>query len=147
MRQPRKRLVSRNALVEFWFCVQEFLRVRRRYAKAEGLEAREYELLLFLKAQAGRRSVNVSLIAENLLVHHHVAAAMVKRLGEKRLVVAERSAFDRRSLSLCLTAAGESLLQRIVARSVEGLAREGPEMISSLDKIIGDERRTPTSAS
>lgn len=140
--KPAKiQLASRNALVEFWFRVQHFLRNRRAFAKAEGLDAREYELLLMLKASGGRKLVNVSLIAENLFVHHHVAAGMVKRLTRQGLVVTERSPMDRRSLSLHLTREGESLLSRIVARSVEGLASEGPEMRSSLDKILRSERR------
>lgn len=146
MKQPRTHFVSRNALVEFWFRVQAFLRTRRGFAKSEGLDPREYELLLMLKALAGRRSVNVSFIAENLFVHHHVAAGMVKDLVKRGLVVAHRSQQDRRSLSLRLTAQGESLLERIVARSVDSLASEGPKIISSLGKILAQEHRNTASA-
>lgn len=141
MKQPRTNFVSRNPLVDFCFRVQEFLRTRRAFAKSEGLDPREYELLLMLKALAGRRSVNVSLIAENLFVHHHVAAGLVKDLANRGLVSTQRSQRDRRSLSLHLTAQGESLLERIVVRSVDGLASEGPQMISSLGKILGEEHR------
>ena len=131
-------MASRNALVEFWFRVQAFLRTRRALARSEGLNSREYELLLMLKALTSRRAVNVSCIAENLFVHHHVAAGMVKDLAKRGLVVTQRSERDRRSLSLQLTAAGESLLERIVARSVDGLASEGPEIISSTGRILAD---------
>lgn len=141
MKQPKIKFVSRNALVDFWFHVQEFLRTRRAFAKSEGLHPREYELLLMVKALAGRRSVNVSLIAENLFVHHHVAAGLVRDLANRGLISTQRSQRDRRSLSLQLTAQGESLLERIVARSVDGLASEGPEMISSLGEILSDEQR------
>jgi DNA-binding MarR family transcriptional regulator len=121
--------------------VQEFLRTRRAFAKSEGLDPREYELLLMLKALAGRRSVNVSFIAENLFVHHHVAAGMVKDLARRGLVSAQRSQRDRRSLSLRLTREGDALLARIVERSVEGLASEGPEIIASLGRILGETRQ------
>lgn len=141
MKQPRVRFLSRNPLVEFWFRVQEFLRTRRAFAKSEGLDPREYELLLMLKALAGRRSVNVSFIAENLFVHHHVAAGMVKDLARRGLVSAQRSQRDRRSLSLRLTREGDALLARIVERSVEGLASEGPEIIASLGRILGETRQ------
>jgi DNA-binding MarR family transcriptional regulator len=63
---------------------------------------------------------------------------MVKDLVKRGLVAAHRSQQDRRSLSLRLTPQGESLLERIVKRSVEGLASEGPEIISSLGKILGE---------
>jgi DNA-binding MarR family transcriptional regulator len=141
VKQPRVRFLSRNPLVEFWFRVQEFLRTRRAFAKSEGLDPREYELLLMLKALAGRRSVNVSFIAENLFVHHHVAAGMVKDLARRGLVSAQRSQRDRRSLSLRLTREGDALLARIVERSVEGLASEGPEIIASLGRILGETRQ------
>jgi DNA-binding MarR family transcriptional regulator len=146
MKQPRARFVSRNPLVEFWFRVQEFLRTRRAFAKSEGLDAREYELLLMLKAFGGRKLVNVSLIAESLFVHHHVAAGMVKDLAERGLIAAQRNQRDRRSLSLRLTRQGESLLQRVVERSVEHLASEGPGIISSLGKILGQAHRNLASA-
>lgn len=141
MKQPKTKIVSRNPLVDFWFRVQEFLRTRRAFAKSEGLDPREYELLLMLKALAGQRAVNISFIAENLFVHHHVAAGLVKGLANCGLISTQRSPRDRRSLSLHLTAQGESLLARIVVRSVDGLASEGPEMISSLGKILGEEHR------
>jgi len=133
--------------VEFWFRVQEFLRIRRSFAKSEGLDPREYELLLMLKALADRRSVNVSFIAENLFVHHHVAAGLVKDLAKRGLVSAQRSQRDRRCLSLRLTREGEALLARIVERSVEGLASEGPQMLSSLGRILGPEHSNSASAS
>jgi len=147
VKQPRTRFGSRNPLVEFWFRVQEFLRIRRSFAKSEGLDPREYELLLMLKALADRRSVNVSFIAENLFVHHHVAAGLVKDLVKRGLVSAPRSQRDRRCLSLRLTREGEALLARVVERSVEGLASEGPQMLSSLGRILGPEHSNSASAS
>ncbi len=146
MKQPRERFASRNPLVEFWFRVQEFLRVRKTLAKTEGLQGREYEVLLLLKAHDVVGSVNVSLIGEKLFIHHHIAAAMVKRLTHKGLVTAQRSAKDRRSLSLRLTPAGGALLERIVTRSVEQLASEAPHILVSLGKILGEERRPATMA-
>jgi len=146
MKQPVGRFASRNPLVEFWFRVQEFLRARKTFAKAEGLEGREYEMLLLLKAHDDVGAVNVSFIAEKLFIHHHVAAGIVKRLTQRGLIEAQRSAKDRRSLSLRLTSAGEALLERIVARSVEGLASEGPHILSSLGRILGDERRSSSMA-
>jgi DNA-binding MarR family transcriptional regulator len=140
------RFSSRNPLVEFWFRVQQFLRTRRAFAQSEGLDPREYEVLLMLKALAGRGSVNVSFIAENLLVHHHVAAGLVKDLAKRGLLSAQRSQRDRRSLALRLTPQGESLLERIVGRSVAGLASEGPQMLSSLGKILGPEHSNVASA-
>jgi DNA-binding MarR family transcriptional regulator len=66
---------------------------------------------------------------------------MVKDLARRGLVSAQRSQRDRRSLSLRLTREGDALLARIVERSVEGLASEGPEIIASLGRILGETRQ------
>jgi DNA-binding MarR family transcriptional regulator len=137
----RRQFASRYPLIEFWFRVQEFLRTRRAFANSEGLRPREYELLLMLKTRADGRLMNVSFLAEHLFVHHHVAAAIVKRLSNRGLVAIRRNRADRRSLSLRLTRQGELLLERIVARSIQGLGKEGPDMISSLGKILREEQK------
>jgi DNA-binding MarR family transcriptional regulator len=144
VKQPSARTASRNALVGFWFRVQRFLRARKAFAREEGLDAREYELMLMLRALDGRASPNVSVIAENLFVQHHIAAALVKRLAAEGLVSLQRSNADRRSLSVRLTPAGESLLERVVNRSVEGLENEGPEMATALGRILRVDRQAST---
>ncbi len=139
MKQPAAGIVTRSSLVEFWIRVQEFLHARRAFAKKEGLSAREYELLLIVKANAKHRLVNVSFIADRLFVQHHVAAGIVKRLAAKGLISIQRNKVDRRCLSFRLTAAGRSRLDRIVSRSVQGLADEGPRMMATLSKILRED--------
>jgi DNA-binding MarR family transcriptional regulator len=137
-------LVSRSAMVEFWLRVQQFLLARRKIARNAGLESREYEVMLSLKACPEGTPPNVAFVAEKLLLHHHVAAKLVKRLVARGVISTAQSEMDRRSLALRLTPEGERLLQEIVERSIEGLQQEGPEILTTLSKILSEDFRGST---
>jgi DNA-binding MarR family transcriptional regulator len=137
MGQHSANVVSRSAMVEFWLRVQQFLLARRNIAKNAGLESREYEVMLTLKACPEGRCPNVAFVAEQLLLHHHVAAKLVKGLVARGIVVTARSKVDRRSLALRLSPVGDRLLEEIVERSVDGLREEGPEILRALTKLLG----------
>ena len=131
---------SRGPLIEFWLRVQSFLQIRSNIARAAGLRSREYELLLAVKAVPDSHRASISVLAERLLLQHHVAAGMVKSLAKKGLLVAKRSPHDRRALSIQLTATGERLLREIVAKSLNGLQLEGPRIRMSLKRVIAGPR-------
>ena len=59
-----------QSLIEFWFGVQHFLRVRARNSGVAGLYAREYETLLVVKATPVGHSANVALISERLCLRN-----------------------------------------------------------------------------
>lgn len=127
---------ERESLIEFWFRVQHFLRVRSRISRAAGLHSREYELLLAVKAVPANRCASVSLMAERLCLQHPVTTNLVKSLVVKGLLCANRSTRDRRSLSLKLTPKGARLLRDIVTQSVNGLQSEGPGISAALRRTI-----------
>lgn len=127
---------QKQSLIEFWFRVQEFLRVRARISRAAGLHAREYELLLAVKATPVSSGASVSLMAERLCLHQPIATTLVKSLVAKGLLLAQRSPRDRRSLALKLTPRGQRLLRRIVQQSVSGLQFEGPALTAALKRTL-----------
>lgn len=133
-----------KSLIEFWFRVQHFLRVRAKLSRAAGLHAREYELLLAVKAIPAGRGASVSLIAERLCLQHPVTTALVKSLVAKGLLRADRSPKDRRSLALKLTPKGARLLGELVLESVNGLQAEGPGLTTSLRRTIGNKEQRST---
>lgn len=136
-----------EALIEFWFRIQHFLRGRARISRAAGLHSREYELLLAVKAVSANRGASVSLMAEHLCLQQPVATALVKSLVTKGLLLAERNPCDRRSLALKLTPQGAKLLRRIVRQSVMGLQAEGPGLSAALRKTLRhDYERTALSS-
>lgn len=128
-----------EALIEFWFRIQHFLRVRARISRAAGLQSREYELLLAVKTISANRGASISLMAERLCLQQHIAAALVKSLVTKGLLLAERSPRDRRSLALKLTPQGAKRLRSIVRQSVIGLRAEGPGLSAALKKTLSND--------
>jgi DNA-binding MarR family transcriptional regulator len=146
MKPSPAKLASRSALIDFWFQVQEFLRARRELAKQMGLDASEYEVMLMLRAFPQGECPSISLVAERLFLQHHIAAATVKRLVRRDLVISERSELDRRSLTLRLTLQGQKMVEEIVHKSVAGLEAEGPEMMNSLAKLMVEGRMEKTAS-
>lgn len=129
-----------ESLIEFWFRVQHFLRVRTRITRAAGLHSREYELLLAVKAVPAKKCASISLMAERLCLQHPVTTVLVKSLVAKGLLCADRSPRDRRSLALKVTPKGARLLRTIVTQSVNGLQAEGPPLSTALRKTIAQTR-------
>lgn len=127
---------GRGSLIEFWLRVQIFLQTRSKIARDSGLRSREYEILLAVRAIPDAQHASVSVLAERLLLQHHVAAGVVKSLVNKRLLIAERNLNDRRSLALRLTEEGENLLRQIVAQSLRRLRTEGPPIKAALKRVI-----------
>lgn len=125
-----------ESLIDFWFRVQHFLRVRAKISRAAGLHVREYELLLAVKAMPPKNSASVSLMAERLCIHQPITTMLVKSLVSKGLLRAERGHRDRRSLALTLTPRGARLLRTIVAQSVNGLQAEGPGLSAALERTL-----------
>lgn len=128
-----------DPLIAFWFGVDHFLRVRRQFAKVAGLSNNQYELLLALKTCESKRP-NLALMAERLLLNHHVVTTITRYLSDQQLLQVERSRSDRRSLMLSLTPKGERLLKDIVRRSVAVLATEGPSLVKALEGILPENR-------
>ncbi|MDD5369445.1 MAG: MarR family transcriptional regulator [Anaerolineaceae bacterium] len=87
-----------------------------------------------LSAKQLKSTGNITLVLDNL---------------EKRgLVVRERETFDRRMVTICLTPAGEQLIQLVFPRMVEAISHEfgvlSPEeqaTLGSLSKILGTHSR------
>ena len=127
----------RDAFVEFSASVLGFLRASKRSASEAGLTVMEYDLILALGAYPEDTCPNIAILCERLLIHHHVASEAVGRLAERDLIKTNRSARDRRSVTLVLTAKGEALLQQIALRSAEALREQGPRIAKSLATLVG----------
>ena len=131
----------RDPFVEFSLSVSVFLRASKRSASQAGLTVMEYDLLLALSAFPSSTCPNIAILCERLLIHHHVASEAVGRLAEKKLLATKRSARDRRSVTLLLTADGESLLRQIAVGSMEGLREQSPRIVKSLATLVGESGR------
>ncbi|MEZ0387301.1 MAG: MarR family winged helix-turn-helix transcriptional regulator [Verrucomicrobium sp.] len=122
-------------LAAFRFSLRQFLRFSEEAAHAEGSTPQKHQALLAIKGYPGRESVSIGELAERLQIQHHSAVGLIDRLVADGLIVREPSATDRRQVIICLTPAGEELLEKLASVHRVQLSRVGPELHQLLGKL------------
>jgi DNA-binding MarR family transcriptional regulator len=130
-----------QTLAEFRYHLARFLRRRKDAARAEGLQAQQYELLLVISGLPRTQRPTIKEVAAQLCLEHHTVVELADRLEKRGLLVRQGSGQDRREVLLHLTRAGQSVLNRIVKSSFAHLREEAPELIRSLRRILKKPRR------
>jgi DNA-binding MarR family transcriptional regulator len=128
--------VDYRALADLRYQVRRFLRTRELAARDAGIEPHQYLVLLQIKGLEGRDAPTIGVLAERLQVRHHAAVQLVDRLVRRGLVERRRDREDRREVVVRLRPAGERLLVRLAAYSVDELTTEGPALVSSLGRLL-----------
>jgi DNA-binding MarR family transcriptional regulator len=113
-------------LLEFRDGLRRFLRWSERQAKAAGLSAGQYQLLLAVRGHEGRPSVGD--VAAHLLLRHHSAVELVDRAERAGLLQRVADEADQRVVRLELTAVGEDRLAHLAAAHLEELSRLRPSL-------------------
>src|SRR5437763_2712542 len=105
-----------EALAEFRYLLRKFLRFSKDFLIATaGLNPKQYEALLAIKAFATPVGLTISELSERLQVKHHSAVNIVDRLAERKLITREAGETDRRRRHIQLTAKGEKLIEELAA--------------------------------
>ena len=123
-------------LAEFRYQLARFLRRRKDAARAQGLHAQQYELLLALAGMPEQKQPTIKEVAAQLQLEHHTVVELADRLQERGLITRESSSKDGRAVLLELTRAGQKALDRIVRYSFTQLREEAPALIRSLRRIL-----------
>lgn len=110
-----------QALAEFRFQLRRFLRFSEATAKAQGLTASQYQLLLQVKGFREPRSPSVGELAERLQTVPHAVVALLTRCEHLGLVERVAAQNDRRQVQVRLTAAGERAVARIATLNTNEL--------------------------
>ena len=123
-------------LAEFRYRLARFLRRRKDAARAEGLQAQQYELLLALAGLLEGKQPTIKEIAAQLQLEHHSVVELADRLQKRGYLARTNSREDGRAVLLGLTRAGRGVLDRIVRYSFAHLRDEAPDLIRSLREIL-----------
>ncbi len=144
----RRRASSRVRPVDYWmlaelrYHIRRFLRTREVAARAVGIEPQHYLLLLLqAKGLRGREPVTLGTLAERLQLRHHSTVELVDRLARRGLVARITDERDRRTVRVELSAAGESILERLARQSLSELRAEGPALVTALRRLISSAAR------
>lgn len=147
MATPRgKRLKPRDyqALGAFRYEIRKFLAFSEKAARSAGIEPQQHQLLLAVRGLPAETRPTIRAVAERLCVAHHTTVALVDKLEGKGLLERTRSTQDRREVLLSLTRAGDGVLERLSELHHDQLRRVGPHMVSSLQAILGKQRKKTT---
>ena len=125
-----------ESLAEFRYQLELFLRRRRDAARAEGLQAQQYELLLAISGLPSSKQPTIKEISAQLQLQHHTVVELADRLQKQKLLTRQRSPEDKRVVLLQVTATGRAALDRIVRYSLSHLRNEAPALIQSLRRIL-----------
>jgi DNA-binding MarR family transcriptional regulator len=101
---------------QFRYQLRRFLRFGEEAARAAGLTALQYHLLLHTQAFPGRDWASIGELAERLQTQQHGVVALVTRCEEAGLVRRRENQDDRRLVEVHLTAKGRRCVERLAAQ-------------------------------
>ena len=141
--EARKNLkIDYAALAEFRYEMRRFLNFSERAAHATGIEPRQHQALLVIKAQPRGRHATIRVLAERLYIQHHSAVELSRRLEAKGWIRRARGWADAREVLLTLTARGERKLERISLSHHEELGTAGPRLLRALRSAMARDRQS-----
>jgi DNA-binding MarR family transcriptional regulator len=96
--------------------------------------SQQYQALLVIKAAGGER-IMVRDLAEQLLLQHNGAVQLVNRLEIAGLALRLPSEQDKRSVLICLTEAGDNLLEQLARVHLTAMFANEPLLVESLKRL------------
>ncbi|HTM21245.1 MAG TPA: helix-turn-helix domain-containing protein [Kofleriaceae bacterium] len=127
-------------LAEFRQELRRFLSFSETQVRYAGLEPRQHQLLLILRALPSEPPPTIGELAERMLLRHHSTVELVARLQRRGLAQRERDRADRRVVRVRITDHGRRVLQTLTLAHREELRRSGPALVRALEGVVG--RRT-----
>jgi len=106
----------------FRYELRRFLRSTEDAARAAGMTAQQYQLMLHTQGFPGREWASIGELAQRLQTQPHAAVTMVTRCEDAGLVRRRASDADGRLVEVHLTAKGRQRLQRVALRLGSELA-------------------------
>ena len=110
----------RNLFV-FRYALRQFLRWSDQQAAQIGLTPQQCQVLLAIRAHQRDCGPSIGEVAEYMLVRHHSAVEIVRRLERMGLVARNSDEHDQRVVRLHVTAEGDQLLQRLTSAQLSEL--------------------------
>jgi DNA-binding MarR family transcriptional regulator len=107
---------------QFRYALRRFLRFGEDAARAAGVTAVQYHLLLHTQAFPGRDWASIGELAERLQTQPHGVVALVTRCEEAGLVRRQDNRDDGRLVEVHLTAKGRRCLDRLAVQHQAQLA-------------------------
>ena len=123
-------------LAEFRYQLRQFLHFSEQVARVNGIEPRQYQLMLAIRGLPSDMRPTVTAISSRLCLRHHSTVELIDRLVKRGAAMRRQSEVDRREVLIQLTPSGNELLQQLAALHWQELQKLGPELSETLQKIV-----------
>jgi DNA-binding MarR family transcriptional regulator len=121
-------------LAELRYEIRRFLNFSETVALEEGLEPRQHQALLAIKAMS--EPCTVGALAESLFLRHQSVVGLVDRLALRKLVTRRPGEEDARQVIVTLTPHGEEVLRKLSLTHRRELKESAPRLARALEAII-----------
>jgi DNA-binding MarR family transcriptional regulator len=125
-----------QSLAEFRYQIRRFVHFSEEAARRAGIEPRQHQLLLAIKALPRTERPSIGMLAERMQIRHHSAVELANRLAGGGYVHRERDQRDRREVLLNLTPKGEKLLRELSLDHRAELQTAGPALMAALKQVL-----------
>src|SRR5580698_2392652 len=124
-------------LAEFRYRLRRFLSFSETTSEAVGISAQQYQVLQVVAAVPAGQESSISYIAERMIVRHNSAVELVDRAEKAGLVRRVADESDHRRSLVEITGRGVELLSQLVTQHLIEVEAEGPELVRTLQRLIG----------
>ncbi|HET8887376.1 MAG TPA: MarR family transcriptional regulator [Candidatus Angelobacter sp.] len=128
------------ALGEFRYQLRRFLRHMEEASRTLGANPQQYQLVLAIKGLPKGMVPTISQLAERMQLNHNSMVELVDRCEEQKLLRRNRSASDRRQVTLSITPEGEGLLRKLGVAARQELQDAGPSLVDAILRLTNDGR-------
>lgn len=125
-----------QSLAELRYQIRRFVHFSEHAVRSAGLEPRQHQLMLALKALPKDVRPRIGELAERLMIQHHSAVELVNRLAKAGYVRRNRGDADRREVLLSLTPKGEKVLRELSIHHRAELRMRGPALVTALKRAM-----------
>ena len=114
--------------------IRRFLHFSESVALQEGIEPRQHQALLAVRAIG--EPCTIGALAERLFLQHQSAVGLIDRLALRKLVRRMPCQEDKRQVLIQLTRSGEVILERLSQTHRKELNESAPALSCALQAII-----------
>jgi DNA-binding MarR family transcriptional regulator len=125
-----------KSLAELRYQIRRFVHFSEHAVRTAGLEPRQHQLMLALKALPKDVRPRIAELAERLMIQHHSTVELVNRLAKAGYVRRNPGDADRREVLLSLTPKGEKILRELSLDHRAELRTRGPALVAALKRAI-----------
>jgi DNA-binding MarR family transcriptional regulator len=127
------------ALGEFRYQLRRFLRHMEEASRLLGANPQQYQLVLAIRGLPKGTVPTISQLAERMQLNHNSMVELVDRCEEHNLLRRNRSASDRRQVTLSITPEGEALLRKLGVAARQELRDMGPTLVDAVLRLSGND--------